>query len=119
MKHLLPAVVGALLFLTGCAQSSPLYENDDLVSIAHNEVTDYTLLIYRSTEGTTRKVLRRKGVCELMLIETKKGEFWLKERGEDTRKLNETMVSAVKAQLQELVFNTAAKPQLSGTELTL
>ncbi|MFK7846421.1 MAG: hypothetical protein AB8G77_14070 [Rhodothermales bacterium] len=103
-KSLLMVLVGTIVF-TGCKSTSSAYEKDDLITIAHNRGSDYTLLVYRSTKGRTRKVLRRKGVCELLLIESDEGEFFLKERGQEPRKLPLTSVQAVEAHLDELIYN--------------
>ena len=119
MRFLLPTLVLALVFLSGCARTAELHELDDLLTIAHNEVTDYTLLVYRNPNGTIRRVLRRKGVCEMMLIETMAGDYYLKERGETVRKLEPTMISAVKSHLHELVYNKSIDQELTESELSL
>ncbi len=97
-------LLALMLTLTGCARTSNIYESDDLVSIVHNNATDYTLLVYENTSGRTRQVLRRKGICELLLIETDEGTYILKERGQEPRKLSASTVAAVQAHLEELVL---------------
>ena len=105
-KSLLVVVLSTFVF-AGCQSTSSAYEKDDLVTITHNSGSDYTLLVYRSTKGRTRKVLRKKGVCELLLIETDEGEFYLKERGQEARKLPLASVVAVEAHLEDLIYNNA------------
>lgn len=116
-KSLLMVLVCTFV-LTGCKSTSSAYEKDDLVTIAHNSSSDYTLLVYRSTKGRTRKVLRRKGVCELLLIESDEGEFFLKERGQEARKLPLTSVIAVEAHLDELIYNKSAGDTKVPSEAT-
>lgn len=119
MKYVVPAVCLACLVLSGCARTVPRYENEDLVTIVHNEVSDYTLLVYRTGSGVTHQVLRRKGVCEMVLTETPAGEFLLKERGEAPRKINARMVAAVKNHLHELIYTNTAGLPAGGVELRL
>ena len=119
MKYSLLLAICIATLLSGCARTSPLHEAEDLVTIAHNKVTDYTLLVYRNEDGSTRQVLRRKGVCEMTLIETHAGEFILKERGEASRKLNETMVEAVQSHLHDLIYAPIAEQRLNGPEVVL
>ena len=88
--------------LMGCSSSVNL-GRDDLVRIMHNSESEYTLLVYQSPTGKLRKVLRKKGVCELLLIEAEDGDVWLKERGADMRLLTEAHTILVEAQLHALI----------------
>ena len=98
-------IVGVLLFMaSGCRHAASVYEQDDLVTIAHNKYSEYTLLVYENSEGRSRKVLRRKGVCELVLIEQDNGAFLLKERGHEAKILSLASLQAVEAHLESLLF---------------
>ncbi len=97
----------AVLF-TGCKSTSSVHERDDLITIAHNAKSDYTLIVYRSEAGRMRKVLRKGGICELLLIETDKGQFLLKERGQEPRKLSARNVLDLESNLQDLIYNNTA-----------
>ena len=97
--------------LVGCASTSSVHEQNDLVTIAHNNHTDYTLITYRSTEGYLRKVLRRDGVFELLLMENEKGDFYLKEKGQEPRRLTARNLIDLEASLQELIYDTAVPTQ--------
>ena len=103
--YLLAILLSAFVF-SGCKSTSSIYEKDDLITITHNSGSEYTLLTYRSVQGRTRKVLRRQGVCELLLIETDEGDYVLKERGQDPKKLSAATVAAVQTHLDELVYGT-------------
>ena len=79
MRHFVWLWLAGALLLMGCRTTASVYERDDLVTITHNKESDYTLLIYQSPTGRIRNVLRRKGVCELLLYETNDGDFFLVE----------------------------------------
>ncbi len=102
--------IAVFCITSGCATTSSVYEEEDLVTVAHNKASDYTLLIYKTQDGLSKQVLRHKGVCELMLIETKRGEFVLKERGEELRKLEAEAVPAVLDRIEHFVYETQLRP---------
>ncbi len=108
---------GAFL-LMGCKSTASVYERDDLVTITHNKESDYTLLVYQSATGRIRKVLRRKGVCELLLFEADDGNFFLKERGHEPKKLTAMTMQSVQAHLDKLIYGKSvsqAKNDSGGT----
>ena len=47
----------------------------------HNADNDYTLLVYQDVGGEARHVLRRGGICELVVTYATDGTIWLEERG--------------------------------------
>lgn len=102
-------VIGTLLLmligLTGCQSTTPNLGRDDLVTIVHNQESEYTLLVYQSPTGKLRKVLRRKGVCELQLIEAEDGDVWLKERGAEPRLLKDEHIMVIEEQLNAMVYD--------------
>ncbi len=89
--------------LTACATSNEIatYEHDDLISVQHNDENSYTLLIYRDAVGQTRHVLRRSGVCELVITYSLKGDILVKERGEGER-----VITAIEASRLTRHINT-------------
>lgn len=89
MNHLALLALALSCLLGACATSSPTasYENDDLISMRHNKHNDYTVLVYRDPLGQLRQVVRRKGVCEMVITYTVSGDITLKARGEDLRRL--------------------------------
>jgi hypothetical protein len=89
MKRLVALPLFFLLY-SGCSSTkpvSPYYENDDLVAVQYNTETAYTLLIYQDQEGQTRHVLRKRGVCELVITYSGADDIALKERGAPERKI--------------------------------
>lgn len=101
------AVCIVMLLASGCRHTATVYEQDDLVTIAHNKYSEYTLLVYENTHGRTRKVLRRKGVCEMVLIEQDNGAYVLKERGHEAKTLSLLALQAVEAHLEALLYNNS------------
>ena len=99
------------MIAAGCTSTSSVHEQNDLVTIAHNNNTDYTLITYRSSDGYLRKVLRKDGVFELLLMENEKGDFFLKERGQEPRRLTARNVIDLEASLQELIYDTSLPTQ--------
>ena len=106
-------------FLGGCATSSPVrspkpahsYENDDLISMRHNENTDYTVLVYRDSLGQLRQVVRKQGVCEMVITYTVTGDILLKERGEDPRRLQPSEADVLSHRIKTLLRRKpAARP---------
>ena len=119
MKQLAPFLFVLSLFLCRCAGQSFIYESDDLETIAHNRTNDYTLLTYRNTWGGSRQVLRRKGVCEMMLIETDEGEFLLKERGQEPRRIGPSALGEIEARIEQIMFSEPTNPEIvesTGTD---
>ena len=53
----------------------------------HNQNTNYTVLVYRDALGQLRQVVRKQGVCEMVITYTVTGDILLKERGADPRRL--------------------------------
>ena len=80
-------------------------------------MTDYTLLVYESDNGDKRQVLRHNGVCELILIETREGEYMLKKRGEDSRKLDPDLVPDVKNRMHNLIYTNMTDAAVSDWRL--
>ncbi len=91
----IPIVISFML--SACAGTDALrtYEHDDLVSVQHNEANSYTLLTYLDSLGQTRQVLRRHGVCELVVTYTFTGEILLKERGREERVIEAVEASRI------------------------
>ena len=58
-----------------------IMRGDDLLAVRHNDQNDYMLLVYRDPIGQTRHVLRRNGVCEIVMTYTIDGKILLKTRG--------------------------------------
>ena len=112
MLRSIPVVLAMLIAFNGCTSTSSIHEEEDLVTFSHNKVTDYTLLVYESDNGDTRQVLRHKGVCELILIETKDGEYMLKKRGEEKQKLEPQHVPDVKSRMETLIFTNVSDTRL-------
>ena len=104
MRLLLVVLAAGLLLFSGCRSTASVYERDDLITIAHNKGSDYTLLVYQSATGRIRKVLRRNGVCELLLFEADDGDFYLKERGNEAKKLTAITMESVQAHLDKLIY---------------
>lgn len=107
MGRLVFLLILCLTFIAGCKRTGSIYEQEDLVTIAHNSGSDYTLLVYRDTRGKTRKVLRRKGICEMMLVETDTGEFLFKERGHDARLVFGAGLELVESHIESLIYPPA------------
>ncbi len=102
-------LVGMLVVgLAGCGSTGSIYEREDLVTIAHNNISDYTLLVYQDTKGRTRKVIRRKGICEMMLVEMASGEYLFKERGRDARMVMPASVVDIEAYIEKIIYKPAA-----------
>ncbi len=74
--------------LCACAttDSLKLYEYD-LVSMIHNSENGYTLLVYHDGLGEARHVLRREGICEVVITYTSSGAIKLQERGRQERRI--------------------------------
>lgn len=92
-------------------QNAPFsqYEQEDLVSVQHNRDNAYTLLIYRNALGQVRYVLRRQGVCEMVLTRTETGALLLKERGRAERPVDADEAHRLTRRLETLVnFRTVA-----------
>ncbi|MGI9175492.1 MAG: hypothetical protein ACR2GR_09275 [Rhodothermales bacterium] len=116
-------------FLGGCATSSPTlsqrpvhsYENDDLVSMRHNQNTDYTVLVYRDSLGQLRQVVRKQGVCEMVITYTVTGDILLKERGEGPRRLQPSEADVLSHRIKTLLRRkptprpAAPRPKPSAT----
>ena len=117
-NYIFTVLLSAFIFM-GCSSTASIYEKDDLITIAHNSGSEYTLLIYRSAQGRTRKVLRKQGICELFLMETDEGEFVLKERGQEPKKLSAATIAAVEAKLDELVYGIKAPDAVVGETSSL
>ena len=83
MNRSLTVLALAVFLLSGCASAGYMaeYEGEDLLAVRHNEDNDYMLLVYRDTIGQTRQVLRRNGVCEIVMTYTIDGKILLKRRG--------------------------------------
>ncbi|WP_457653376.1 hypothetical protein [Rhodocaloribacter sp.] len=83
--------------LSACAATDVVrtYERDDLVSVQHNDANSYTLLTYLDSLGQTRQVLRRYGVCEIVVTYTLTGEILLKERGRGERVIGAVEASRI------------------------
>lgn len=109
-------VVIIVFGLTGCRSVGSIYEQEDLVTIAHNNVSDYTLLVYQDTRGRTRKVIRRKGICEMMLVEVGAGEYLFKERGRDARVVMGENVVNIETYIEELIYRPATMADKTSTE---
>lgn len=105
-------------FLGACASTSsmpvPAYENDNLISMRHNKHNGYTLLTYRDPLGQVRQVVRKKGVCEMVITYSVSGDVTLKARGEDVRHLQPTeaidLTRRIKALLRERRHTQPAAP---------
>jgi hypothetical protein len=120
MKRSFSGLLLVLLLATaGCSRTTSIYESDDLVSIIHNNATEYTLLVYQDTAGRSLQVLRRKGICELMLIELGEGDYLLKEQGRDYRKLSSSSVVAIRSHMEELVLQVQRTGVVARRESTL
>lgn len=117
MRRLLPVFLLALCVATGCTSSRSIHESEDLVTFSHNKMTDYTLLVYQSEDGDTRQVLRHNGVCEMILIETRDGDYTLKKRGEETKMLEPHLVPDVKNRMNSLIYNNLSDADLSDYRL--
>jgi hypothetical protein len=77
------------LCVAGCGTWRPAYnESDDLLVIQHNTYNDYLLMVYRDVLGQTRHVLRRGGICEVVLTYELDGSIRLKTRGKRERKID-------------------------------
>jgi len=83
--------------LGACAETDVVrtYERDDLVSVQHNNANSYTLLTYLDALGQTRQVLRRHGVCEIVVTYSLTGEILLKERGRGERVIGAVEASRI------------------------
>ncbi len=86
--------VSTLLILLPCllcacatTDSLKLYQYD-LVSMIHNSENGYTLLVYHDGLGEARHVLRREGICEVVITYTSNGAIKLKERGRQERRID-------------------------------
>lgn len=92
------ALLVLLPFLSACAstQELDLYEYD-LVAMVHNSDNGYTLMVYQDVLGEARHVLRRNGICEVILTYTPSGAIKLNERGRHER----TLMSYEAGQLTE------------------
>ena len=112
MRRLAPL---ALLMLPGllgaCATPSPTasYERDALVSMRHNKHNDYTVLVYRDPLGQLRQVVRRKGVCEMVVTYTASGDITLKARGEGLRRLQPAEADVLSLHIKALLHQKKAK----------
>ena len=106
MRRILPVLLLVFCVVSGCTSTGTVHEEkEDLVTFSHNKMTDYTLLVYESENGDTRQVLRHSGVCELILVETKEGEYLLKKRGEEAQKINPEDVPYIKNRINSLVYD--------------
>lgn len=100
------ALLALLLSLTAaCASTNEIatYEHDDLISVQHNDENSYTLLIYRDAVGQTRHVLRRSGICELVVTYTLTGDILMKERGEGERVITAVEASRLTHHINTLI----------------
>ncbi len=93
-----------LVFLAaGCAPRPSLLEEEDVVSIVHSLVTDYTLIIYRRADGLERRELRRGGVWELTIESLGGSRYLLKERGRAPERIEPAMVVVIQARIEGLL----------------
>ncbi len=82
-------VLAAAFCLSGCgATLNASYESHDLLVVQHNTYNDYMLMVYRDAMGQTRHIVRRRGVCEMVLTYELDGDILLKARGEKVRSVD-------------------------------
>ncbi|MBX2819453.1 MAG: hypothetical protein KTR29_07220 [Rhodothermaceae bacterium] len=117
MRRFLPVLLLAFCVFSGCTSTRTVHENEDLVTFSHNKATDYTLLVYQSENGDKRQVLRHNGVCEMILIETRDGDYTLKKRGEDSQKLEPHLVPDVKSRMHSLIYSNISDANISDLRL--
>ena len=117
MRRFLPVLLLAFFVVSGCTSTGNLHEEEDLVTFSHNKMTDYTLLVYQSENGDKRQVLRHNGVCELILIETREGEYMIKKRGEESQRLEPHLVPDVKSRMQNLIYTNMTDAVISDWRL--
>lgn len=116
MGRLILSLMFCLAVSAGCKSTRTIYEQEDLITIAHNSGSDYTLLVYRNTRGQTRKVLRRKGICEMMLVETDSGEFLFKERGHEAKLVVGAGLRAIETHIEGLIYQPAQMTDNASAE---
>ena len=103
-----------LVFLAaGCAPRPSLLEEEDVVSIVHSLVTDYTLIIYRRADGLERHELRRGGVWELTIEHQGSSRYLLKERGRAPERIEPATVVIIQGRIQGLL--SGKPPERGGT----
>ena len=88
----------------------------------HNQNTDYTVLVYRDPRGQLRQVVRKQGVCEMIITYTVTGDILLKTRDEDLRRLQPHEADALAQEIKTLLRQKQApsyaappKPKPSAT----
>ena len=118
MKHI-PTIILLSCLLSACASTDLLntYESDELVQVQHNQLNDYTLLIYNDPMGQTRHVLRKRGICELVITYTHTGAIQLKERGRDARTIGAVEAGRVTRHINDLM-RTGIQQQQATKQLS-
>ena len=80
-------LLSCLLCACATTDSLKLYQYD-LVSMMHNTENGYTLLVYHDGLGEARHVLRREGICEVVITYAANGAIKLQERGRQERRID-------------------------------
>ena len=109
--RVLPLIL-LLVLAAGCAPRPSLLEEEDIVSIVHSLVTDYTLIIYRRADGLERHELRRGGVWELTIEHQGSSRYLLKERGRTPERIEPATVVVIQARIQGLL--SGKPPERTG-----
>ncbi|MDZ4700090.1 MAG: hypothetical protein SH809_10325 [Rhodothermales bacterium] len=103
MRSLLRSLVVLSLLAAGCAPGTSLLEEEDIVTILHSAVTDYTLIVYLRADGLERHELRRGGVWEMTIEHQGGSRYLLKERGRAPERIEPATVVVLQARIQGLL----------------
>ena len=73
------------------------------------------LLIYQDAEGQKRHVVRRNGVCEIVLTYIHEGDIRIKTRGKKERKVDANEASRITDRINMMLQVRRRKGQVLGS----